>query len=53
MHTRELYIKKILDYCEFKLGWNNLDLILTYEELRNKSIKYLTWYYHKILKAND
>ena len=42
--------KKILDIYEYKLGYDRKEIIFIYYELKQKSIKYLAYYYHNLIE---
>jgi hypothetical protein len=43
-------INQILDIYEFKLNYEDLELMIIYKEIKYKSIKYLVYYYNKLVK---
>ena len=43
-------INQILDIYEFKLNYEDLELMIIYNEIKYKSIKYLVYYYNKLVK---
>lgn len=43
-------INQILDIYEFKLNYEDLELMIIYNEIKYKSIKYLVYYYNNLVK---
>lgn len=43
-------IKTIMDIYEFKMDYERIELVLMYNELKHKPLKYLIWYYKKLVQ---
>ena len=44
------FINMILDVLEFKLDYEEHEIIIIYYELQKKPLKYLVYYYHKLIE---
>lgn len=42
-------LKKICDIYEFKLAYDNEEIVLIYNDLKRKSLKYLVFYYLELV----
>jgi hypothetical protein len=49
LKVRKNYLNKICDIYEFKLDYDTEEIILIYNELKKKSLKYLIWHYCELL----
>lgn len=50
LDTKKKILNQILDIYEFKLDYDKNEIILVYYDLNKKSIKYLVYYYHNLIK---
>ena len=50
LKTKKRILNQILDIYEFKLDYDKNEIILVYYDLNKKTIKYLVYYYHNLIK---
>ena len=50
LKTKKKIVNQILDIYEYKLGYDRKEIIFIYYELKQKSIKYLAYYYHNLIE---
>lgn len=50
LKTKNKILNQILNIYEYKLNYDNNEIIILYYDLNKKTIKYLVYYYHNLIK---
>lgn len=50
LKTKKKILNQILNIYEYKLNYDNNEIIILYYDLNKKTIKYLVYYYHNLIK---
>ena len=50
LKTKKKILNQILNIYEYKLNYDNNEIIILYYDLNKKTIKYLVYYYHNLIE---